>query len=133
MNDCSVEECPVCWRSYSSAVVPVTVSCGHSFCQECCENLKRCALCRRSVKASSRATNYSLLSLVSRLEQDKKEMVDKQVETEGAVLSRPKQMVSKSTEKNHDSLMAMKILLKLVNVQSQLSRLIISNSKASSN
>ena len=133
MNDCSVEECPVCWRSYSSTVVPMTISCGHSFCQECSENLKRCALCRRSVKASSRATNYSLLSLVSKLEQDKKEMVDKQVETDARVCSRPKQMVSKSTEKNHDTIMAMKILLKLVNVHALLGKLMISNSKAKPN
>ena len=130
MNDSSVEECPVCWRSYSSAVVPMTISCGHSFCQECSENLKRCALCRRSVKASSRATNYSL---VSKLEQDKKQMVDKQVETDKMVCSRPKQMVSKSTEKNTDALMAMKILLKLVNVHALLGKLMISNSKAKPN
>lgn len=133
MNQCSIEECPVCWRSYSSTVIPITISCGHSFCEECSVNLKRCALCRRSAKASTRATNYWLMSLVSKLEQEKKDMVDKQIETDGLTVIRPKTVASRPTDKNMDALMAMKVLLKLVSVHALLGKLMISNSKSNTN
>lgn len=129
MKESSIEECPVCWRSYSSTVVPTTISCGHSFCEECSPNLKRCALCRKSVRAGARVTNYSLLSLVSKLELDKKEMIDKQVETDRLAAANPRQPASKTL----DSTVIMKILLKLVNVQALLGKLMLSNSKANLN
>lgn len=64
------EECPVCWRSFSSENVPTTIVCGHCFCDECSANLKRCPMCRKKlVPGYQRTTNYSLLSLIERIKQ----------------------------------------------------------------
>lgn len=131
MNECSIEECPVCWRSYSSIVIPMTMSCGHSFCEDCSDSLKKCALCRRSVKASSRSTNYSLLSLVTKLERDKKETADKQVETAQLESRAPRrQQIDTATQ---NKTMTMRILQKLVNVNTMLCKLMVDNSKSNTN
>ena len=129
----SVEECPVCWRSYSSSVRPMTITCGHSYCEECSAILTKCALCRKTVKPHKRATNYSLLSLVSKLEQSKVEMVDKQVGTDGVVTGKFSHSASRPTEKTQDVVLAMKILLKMTAISSQLARQMIMNSKAIAN
>ena len=87
MSDAAVEDCPICWRSFSVSLVPVTIVCGHSFCSDCSDNLKKCPMCRRRLSAGyQRVTNYSLLSLVGRLEQNsRKETRDQQVQTEKLV------------------------------------------------
>ena len=84
MNQEVGEDCPICWRSFSSILVPVTILCGHSFCGECSTDLRKCPLCRRRLQTGyTRVTNYSLLSLVNRLEQgSKKETKDQEVQTE---------------------------------------------------
>ena len=79
-----MEECPICWRSFSSTLVPVTIVCGHSFCSDCSANLKKCPMCRRRLSTGyQRVTNYSLLSLVERLGNTvRKETKDQEVQTE---------------------------------------------------
>src|SRR3990167_8874996 len=62
------EGCPVCWREYGVETVPTSIACGHSFCAECLVNLRACPLCRKRItSATPRTTNYSLLSLASRV------------------------------------------------------------------
>ena len=84
MNEVPMEECPICWRSFSSTLVPVTIVCGHSFCNDCSENLKKCPMCRRRLSTGyQRVTNYSLLSLVERLGNTvRKETKDQEVQTD---------------------------------------------------
>ena len=84
MNELSMEECPICWRSFSSTLVPVTIVCGHSFCSDCSENLKKCPMCRRRLSTGyQRVTNYSLLSLVERLGNTvRRETKDQEVQTD---------------------------------------------------
>jgi len=57
----------------------LTLVCGHSFCADCSDNLKKCPLCRRRLSAGyPRVTNYSLLSLVDRMQtENKREQKDK--------------------------------------------------------
>lgn len=63
------EECPVCWRTFGPEVVPVVVNCGHTFCESCSEIIKTCALCRKKVTSRTKATNYSLISLIDKIGQ----------------------------------------------------------------
>jgi len=86
MSSLPIEECPICWRSYSATLIPVTIVCGHSYCSDCSENLKKCTVCRRRLSHGyERATNYSLLSLVERLgTAARKETKDQQVQTDCA-------------------------------------------------
>ena len=64
------ESCAVCWRDFSSIVKPFSLTCGHSYCHECCILLKKCPLCRsRLIQSASRPTNYALLSLIEKTEQ----------------------------------------------------------------
>lgn len=72
------------------------------------------------------ATNYSLLSLVSKLEHESKQMVDKQVETDGSAAMNYTVVVRKKPNKDDPSLMAMKVLLKLTNMSSMLGKLMCS-------
>jgi hypothetical protein len=83
MNQIPEEECPICWRSFSNTVSPMTLVCGHSLCEDCSEDLKKCPLCRRKITATSRATNYSLVSLIEKLERvEQREFKDQEVQTE---------------------------------------------------
>ena len=79
------------------------------------------------------AKNYTLLSLVSKLEQQYKEMVDKQVETDGSGSIQFRPIVRKKTEKGDHSLLAMKVLLKLTNMSSMLGKLMLSYSNVKPN
>ena len=66
------ENCAVCWRDFSTQVKPISLSCGHSYCNECSGLLKKCPLCRmRLIPASGRPTNYSLLSLIEKTDKYK--------------------------------------------------------------
>ena len=84
------EQCPVCWRAFSAQLVPYTLICGHSLCADCSDNLKKCPLCRKRLSVGhQRITNYSLLSLVGRLEQgDKKETKDQEIQTDSQIAVR---------------------------------------------
>ena len=84
MNQVVAEECPICWRAFASTVVPVAIICGHSFCVECSKELRKCPICRRKLQNGyTSATNYSLLSLVNRMEtMEKKDTKDQEVQTE---------------------------------------------------
>ena len=65
----SIEECPVCWRAFSSITVPFLIICGHSLCDDCSQGLSRCPICRRKLGQNyQRTRNWSLLSLVEKLE-----------------------------------------------------------------
>lgn len=84
-----VEECPVCWRSFGPEIIPTSLVCGHSMCVDCAETLKKCPLCRRRLSSNAtRAPNYTLLSLIDRLGESKREMKDQQVQTDSSS-SRP--------------------------------------------
>lgn len=68
MANLEKEGCPVCWREYSQQTLPTSVSCGHTFCADCLGNLRNCPLCRKRIAPGAvRSTNYSLLSLVNRV------------------------------------------------------------------
>ena len=62
------EMCSICWRDFSSELVPIIIPCGHSFCEECIPDMKTCALCRKRVGLNhSKPRNYSLLSLLDKI------------------------------------------------------------------
>ena len=83
MNQIPEEECPICWRSFSSLLTPMTLVCGHSLCEECSEDLKKCPLCRRKITAQNRSTNYSMVSLLEKLDRvERKEFKDQTMQTE---------------------------------------------------
>lgn len=61
------ESCPVCWRDFGREAVPVCLVCGHSFCQDCCSNLRSCSLCRQKIGSTfQRKPNFALLSLIEK-------------------------------------------------------------------
>ena len=61
-------ECPICWRQFSAAVVPICLACGHSCCQDCAAAIRKCSLCRQKISNNaSHKPNYSLLSLLDKL------------------------------------------------------------------
>lgn len=84
MQEEVVEECPVCFRVFSAAIVPTNIVCGHCFCAECSTNLKRCPICRKKlIPGYQRTTNYSLLSLLERLSSlARRETRSQQVQTD---------------------------------------------------
>jgi hypothetical protein len=124
MNQELIEECPVCWRSFSSELVPITIFCGHSFCRDCCNDLRKCPLCRKKLQTNySRVTNYSLLSLVNKLEHiEKKETKDQEIQTEKIKRPyTPSQTQRLRGEPTSNSL-ALTVILKLSKVQDLLAR-----------
>ena len=98
MNELPMEECPICWRSFSSTLVPVTIICGHSFCSDCSENLKKCPMCRRRLSTGyQRVTKYSLLSLVERLGNTvRKETKDQEIQTDNIINRQRKRNIQSS-------------------------------------
>lgn len=68
MQEELVEECPVCFRAFSTAVVPTNIVCGHCFCAECASDLRRCPMCRKKlIPGYQKSTNYTLLSVLERM------------------------------------------------------------------
>lgn len=116
------EECSVCWRGFSLQNVPVALGCGHSFCQECAAGFNKCPLCRRRIQAgAARPTNYSLLSLATRVnEAGRKETRDAQVQTETppklhrAIVPRGVEVITPGV--------ALSVVVKLTRIQQQLVR-----------
>ena len=93
------EDCPVCWRSFSSQLTPFSIPCGHSYCPECSQGLTHCPLCRkRLVHGYSRVKNYSLLSLLDRINSYKAQSRDQQVQTEHTVIARKAKKAPVSVE-----------------------------------
>lgn len=135
MNESSVEECPVCWRTYSRFVVPLTITCGHSFCAECSDGLKNCPLCRATLKKGySRTKNYSLLSLLDRIEQDKKEMKEQESQTDSHIARTTNlKPILKGTAKELNTLMTLRIMTKITNIQNLLGKCLVTNSKEKPN
>ena len=83
------EDCPVCWRSFSTHLIPFTIPCGHSYCSDCSVGLTQCPLCRkRLVHGYARVRNFSLLSLLERINTHKIESRDQQVQTEHTVIAK---------------------------------------------
>ena len=83
--DIEKERCPICWLDFSSDLHPHLASCGHSFCKHCYDGLKVCAMCKfRFRSKSSKPKNYSLLSLVEKLERATKERKEQHTQTEEA-------------------------------------------------
>ena len=84
MSQLPIEECPICWRTFSNTAIPVTITCGHSFCDDCSTGLRKCPLCRRKLAYGyQRITNYSLLSQVGRIEQaNQRETKHQEVQTD---------------------------------------------------
>ena len=73
-------------RSFSMSITPMTFPCGHSLCEECSDGMRKCPLCRKKFLGTARSTNYSMVSLLEKLERlDKKEFKDAQVQTEKRV------------------------------------------------
>ena len=130
MNQVRREECAVCWRPYSYDLVPMSITCGHSFCQDCCENLRKCPLCRRRLQNNStRVTNYSLLSLVNRLENEgTKEMKDQEVQTEKQP-KRPKSRPAQGAQ-SIPTTMALSAIVKLSRIQQMLAKTFVTHSNS---
>ena len=83
------EECSVCYRAFSSQLVPFVLSCGHSFCDACSTLVRSCPLCRHRITAAHpKRTNYSLLSLVQKLQNNSViERAEQQTQTDELVSS----------------------------------------------
>ena len=71
MNQLEVESCPICWRTYQNElVIPVCFPCGHSCCRDCSLEVRSCSICRQRFSTSfQRRTNYSLLSMIEKVDQ----------------------------------------------------------------
>ena len=70
------ENCSVCFRSFSSTVVPLVTPCGHSFCAACSSMVRSCPLCRHRLSATAQCpTNVSLLSLIEKLERSQQDQL----------------------------------------------------------
>ena len=96
MNQLPEEECPICMRSFSMSITPMTFPCGHSLCEECSEDMRKCPLCRKKFTAQARSTNYSMVSLLEKIERlDKKEFKDQEVQTEKIPVRRSRSAASK--------------------------------------
>ena len=113
------EECGVCWRVYSQEIVPVALVCGHSFCQQCSSGLNKCPLCRKRFQSGTKPTNYSLLSLVNRVNQvGHKETRDVEIQTEKPV--RQTRSVAPQNRETVTPGLALTLILKLTTIQQKL-------------
>lgn len=83
------EDCPVCWRSFSSHLIPFSIPCGHSYCSDCSQGLSQCPLCRKKlIHGYARVRNYSFLSLLERITTHKTQSRDQEVQTEHTLIAR---------------------------------------------
>lgn len=132
MNQLLVEECSVCWRSFSTSLVPISLLCGHSFCGDCSSDLRKCPLCRRRLQSGyTRSTNYSLLSLVNRLETaPKKETRDQEVQTEKQPRPYTQRQMGLSRTDGNPQTLALSVILKLTKVQDMVARCFRINSNS---
>lgn len=120
MNRVEGEDCPVCWRTYSSDLLPVALICGHSLCQECSAALNKCPLCRKRLQTNvPRPTNYSLLSLLNKMNDTVRvETRDVEIQTEKPQrVKRP--IIPMGVEVTAPGL-ALDVVVKLSRIQQQL-------------
>lgn len=133
MNQFEGEDCSICFRSFGNTAVPVTLQCGHSFCNDCCANLRNCPLCRKRIRSTfKRITNYSLLSLVNRLENqnDRKETRDQETQTDPP--PRPTRHRTPMIN-NIPGIVAIQVIAKLTRVQTMLAKISSLNSNGFTN
>ena len=63
------EACSVCFRHFSTALLPKVLPCGHSFCISCIPMVQTCPLCRQRLAARVQwPTNFALVSLLEKME-----------------------------------------------------------------
>src|ERR1044071_1249533 len=63
------DACPICWRGFGAAAIPVCLNCGHSCCFDCVLAIRQCPLCRHKIAANHpRKPNYSLLAFIEKAE-----------------------------------------------------------------
>lgn len=135
MNQIDNEECVVCFRVYCDILVPVNLSCGHTFCQECSDNLDKCPICRKKQRAGrERPTNYSLLSLVSRVTEAgtaRKETRDEETQTDKQ--PRKKSTIVPEGMEAVKYLLGVNIIMRLNRIQNQLMKMLQDHLKNRSN
>lgn len=68
----SVFECSVCLDVFTA---PMTTRCGHSFCNACVRQVRRCPLCQSPVSYDECVPNYQLQAGVEALHPDKRDVV----------------------------------------------------------
>ena len=127
------EECPVCFRVYSETVVPITILCGHSFCQDCSGHLQKCPICRKRIATNQpRPTNYSLLSLVNRVNSvGRKETKDVEIQTEKPPkLTRP--LIPRGMQVTTPGI-TLSVMEKLSKIKQQLAKIFHANSNLTPN
>lgn len=134
MNRVEGEDCPVCWRTYSQDLVPVALACGHSLCNQCSAELNRCPLCRKRLLAGAvRPTNYSLLSLLNRLNESERAVETKDVEMQTEKPQRLKRPIIPRGVEVITPGVALEVVVKLSRIQQQLLRLFKSSSNPQPN
>ena len=109
------EDCPVCWRSFSTQLTPYTIPCGHSYCSDCSQGLSQCPLCRkRLIHGYPRVKNFSLLSLLDRLNNHthKTECRHQEVQTEHTLIARKAKKPPLSLDPAAAEMLAKPLLLK---------------------
>ena len=133
MNSLENEECPVCFRVYSEETLPITILCGHSFCQDCSGHLNKCPICRKRIATNQpRPTNYSLLSLVNRVNSvGRKETKDVEIQTEKPPkLTRP--LIPRGMQVTTPGI-TLSVMVKLCKIQQQLAKIFHTNSNPTAN
>lgn len=76
-----MSSCVVCWQDFSTENPPLILSCGHSFCAECCDGMTeektrslkviKCPSCRVEMRLKGQTTppkNFSLLETLSNID-----------------------------------------------------------------
>lgn len=83
------EGCPICWREYSTEVVPVCLGCGHSCCQDCSAEIRSCSLCRFRISTNfPRRPNYAMVTMIERMASRQRiERSEQGTQTDSTVLS----------------------------------------------
>ena len=78
------ESCPICWLDFNSELVPVSISCGHSFCHTCVQSLRSCAICRKKIYGHhAKVKNYALISLLDKQSSiTLPEMIERETQTD---------------------------------------------------
>ena len=120
------EDCPICFRTYCQEIQPVAIGCGHSLCKDSSRAVRQCPLCRaRLPPLRERPTNYTLLSLLDRLnDSDRvKETRDVEIQTEKPPRLK-KAIVPKGVELVTPGV-ALDVLVKLTRIQAQLLKVFI--------
>lgn len=94
-NDIDDFMCAICFRNYSALLTPRNLSCGHCFCEECIEKLvqddKICCPFDRSITQNFGTVkdlnqNLSLMSVIDRYNQDKRQFLEAQNNLKQAVI-----------------------------------------------